>query len=215
VGFDTVAELARRHAVGSVRSAFEAEMVEAELAGERALLLRPQTYMNRSGTSVVRARDFYKLRDDDLLVVGDDFNLPLARLRVRAKGSAGGQKGLDDIIRCLGTSDIARLRIGIGPVPGRWDPADFVLSRFTAEERQEIDVAIVRAADAVVHWAAEGIAACMNRYNVADDKNPQDKHREDKHREPKTPADANPGEAKKPARDGTARDGTESGDSPA
>jgi PTH1 family peptidyl-tRNA hydrolase len=166
VGFDTVVELARRHGVGPVRSQFDAEVIEADLAGQRALLLQPQTYMNRSGTSVVRARDFYKLADGELLVVGDDFNLPLGRLRVRATGSAGGQKGLDDIIRCLGTNEIARLRIGIGPVPSRWDPADFVLSRFTEEERKEIDVSIMRAADAVVHWANQGVAACMNRYNA-------------------------------------------------
>ena len=171
VGFDTVAELVRRHGVGSVRSQFESEVIEADLAGQRALLLQPQTYMNRSGTSVVRARDFYKLADDELFVVGDDFNLPLARLRVRAKGTAGGQKGLEDIIRCLGTNEIARLRIGIGPVPGRWDPADFVLGHFTAEEQKEIDVAIMRAADAVVHWAREGVAACMNRYNNVAEKN--------------------------------------------
>src|SRR5262245_59316247 len=170
VGFDAVAELARRHGVGSARTAFEAEVIEADLAGERAMLLRPQTYMNRSGTSVVRARDFYKLADAELFVVGDDFNLPLAKLRVRAKGSAGGQKGLDDIIRCLGSNEIARLRIGIGPVPSRWDPADFVLGRFTADEQQEIDVAIMRAADAVVHWVREGTASCMNRYNVNDSK---------------------------------------------
>ncbi len=170
VGFETVAELARRHGVGAVRSQFDAEVIEADLAGERALLVQPQTYMNRSGTSVVRARDFYKLEGDKLLVVGDDFNLPLARLRVRAKGTAGGQKGLEDIIRCLGTNEIARLRIGIGPVPGRWDPADFVLGRFPAEEQKEIDVAIMQAADAVVHWAREGVASCMNRYNVTESK---------------------------------------------
>jgi PTH1 family peptidyl-tRNA hydrolase len=174
VGFDTVAELVRRHGVGSVRSQFEAEVIEADLAGERALLLRPQTYMNRSGASVVRARDFYKLADDELLVVADDFNLPLARLRVRSKGTAGGQKGLEDIVRCLGTNEFARLRIGIGPVPGRWDPADFVLGRFTAEEQKEIDVAIMRAADAVVHWAREGVASCMNRCNVTENKNAAD-----------------------------------------
>src|SRR5438876_2401360 len=167
VGFETVAELARRHGIGSVRSQFDAEVIEADLAGQRALLVQPQTYMNRSGTSVVRALDFFKLTADELLIVCDDFNLPLARLRVRAKGTAGGQKGLEDIIRCLGTNEFARLRIGIGSVPERWDPADFVLSKFAAEERQEIDLAIVRAADTVVQWAAEGIAACMNRYNAA------------------------------------------------
>jgi PTH1 family peptidyl-tRNA hydrolase len=167
VGFDTLAELARRHGMGAAREQFNAEVLEADLGGERALLMRPQTYMNRSGTSVVRARDFYKLGNDELLVVCDDFNLPLGKLRVRTKGTAGGQRGLEDIIRCLGTSEFARLRIGIGPVPERWDPADFVLSKFTAEERAEIDVTTMRSADAVVCWAREGIATCMNRYNAA------------------------------------------------
>jgi PTH1 family peptidyl-tRNA hydrolase len=167
VGFDTLAELARRHGIGAARDQFDAEVMEADLSGERALLVQPQTYMNRSGTSVVRARDFYKLANDEVIVVSDDFNLPLAKLRVRAKGTAGGQRGLEDIIRCLGGSEFARLRIGIGPVPDRWDPADFVLSKFTTEERTEIDITIARAADAVVCWAREGIAACMNRFNAA------------------------------------------------
>jgi len=170
VGFETVAELARRHGIGSVRDQFDAEVLEADLAGQKALLLRPQTYMNRSGASVVRARDFYKLPHEDLLVVCDDFNLPLARLRARPKGSAGGQNGLEDIIRSLGISEFPRLRIGIGPVPARWDPADFVLSKFSRDERKEIEVAIQRAADAVEHWAREGMASCMNRYNAPEER---------------------------------------------
>jgi len=166
VGFDTVAELARRHGAGPMRGQFDAEVIEADLAGQRALLLQPQTYMNRSGTSVVRARDFYKLADADLLVVADDFNLPLARLRVRAKGTAGGQKGLEDIIRCLGTPEFARLRIGIGPVPGRWDPADFVLSKFHKDEIPIINESIRRSADAVAIWVRDGIQTCMNQCNA-------------------------------------------------
>jgi PTH1 family peptidyl-tRNA hydrolase len=166
VGFETLAEIARRHGVGPARSQFEGEVREAEINSHRALLLLPHTYMNRSGSSVLKARDFYKLALDDLLVICDDFNLPLAKLRVRAKGSAGGQKGLEDIIRCLGTNEFARLRIGIGPVPARWDAADFVLSRYGKDERAEIDIAIQRAADAAAAWAEEGVATCMNRYNA-------------------------------------------------
>jgi len=101
-----------------------------------------------------------------LLVVCDDFNLPLAKLRVRAQGSAGGQKGLQDIIRCLGTERFARLRIGIGPPPEEWDMADFVLSKFTAEEQEPIEAAIGRAADAVVTWARDGLENCMNQFNA-------------------------------------------------
>jgi PTH1 family peptidyl-tRNA hydrolase len=122
--------------------------------------------MNRSGASVLAARDFYKLDSDELLVVCDDFNLPLARLRVRSKGSSGGQKGLEDIIRCLGTDQFPRLRIGIGSPPQGWDVSDYVLSRFVDEERESIEAAIARAADAVLTWASEGTDRCMNQFNA-------------------------------------------------
>lgn len=165
VGFEVLAELAREYGTSPVRAAFQGEVSEANLRGERALLLAPHTLMNLSGGSLLAARDFYKIENHDLLVVCDDFNLPLGRLRVRAKGSAGGQKGLADILRRLGTQDIARLRVGIGEPPANWDPADFVLSKFAKQERPEIDLAVRVAADAVAVWAAEGVAACMNRYN--------------------------------------------------
>jgi PTH1 family peptidyl-tRNA hydrolase len=121
--------------------------------------------MNRSGQSVSAAVKFYDLPLADVLVVGDDFNLPLGSLRARSQGSAGGQKGLKNIIERLGSEEVPRLRIGIGPVPGNWDPADFVLSRFSADERPVILDAIDRAADGVECWVAEGIGACMNRFN--------------------------------------------------
>lgn len=186
VGFAVVREVARRYAVGQPKTNFQAEIVEAALPGEsrpaaessapaetrnaaaekqKALLLLPQTFMNLSGNSVGAARDFYKLDNDDLLIVCDDFNLPLGKLRFRAGGSAGGQKGLADVIRRLGTDEVPRLRIGVGPVPANWDPVDFVLGKFTAEESSEIELTIVRAADAVADWASQGLATSMNRYN--------------------------------------------------
>ncbi len=165
IGFAVAAELARRHATGRPRSGFQAELVEADLSGEKALLLLPQTFMNLSGTSALAARDFYKLANENLLVVCDDFNLPLGMLRLRGQGTAGGQKGLADILRCLGTDEVPRLRIGVGPVPASWDPVDFVLSRFTKNELPEIELSIVRAADAVEDWATKGLAESMNRFN--------------------------------------------------
>lgn len=135
------------------------------LPGDKALLMWPQTYMNVSGASVLAARDFYKLPEPAVLVVCDDLNLPLGKLRVRAGGSAGGQKGLGDIIRRLGTDQIPRLRVGIGSPPGDRDAVDFVLSRFDAGEQVEIAIAVARAADAVETWSEQGIAACMNRFN--------------------------------------------------
>ena len=139
VGFAVLAELARRTGAGRWRFDFEAELVETRLENEKVLLAAPQTFMNLSGSSVVRLRDFYKLEHEDILVVCDDFNLPLGRLRLRATGTAGGQKGLSDIIRRLSTEQIPRLRIGIGQPPAGFEAADFVLSKFRKEEQTEIE----------------------------------------------------------------------------
>lgn len=165
VGYEIVAELARRHGLGRAKSKFHGEVMEADLGGQRALLLSPVTYMNLSGTSVLAARDFYKLPMDQLLVVCDDLNLPLGKLRFRAKGSAGGQKGLADIITRLATDGFCRLRMGIGSPPENWDGADYVLSKFTRQEKPIIEDRVSLAADAVIVWARGGIQDCMNQYN--------------------------------------------------
>src|SRR5262249_24388694 len=135
------------------------------VGGERCLLLWPLTLMNLSGQSVGAAYDFYKLELADLLVVCDDFHLPLGKLRFRRERSASGQKGLGDIICRLTAEDFGRLRIGIGPVPDNWDGVDFVLGRFDANERVALDEAVFRAADAVECWVTEGIAVSMNKFN--------------------------------------------------
>jgi peptidyl-tRNA hydrolase, PTH1 family len=165
VGFAVVDRLVARFGDGIAKDKFAGRVMEATIAGERALLLWPQTLMNLSGESVGPAFEFYKLEIADLLVVCDDFNLPLGKLRFRREGSAGGQKGLADIIRRLGTEAFGRLRLGIGPVPEQWDAADFVLGRFDAAEKDEIDQAVERAVQGTECWAAEGIAVSMNKFN--------------------------------------------------
>jgi peptidyl-tRNA hydrolase, PTH1 family len=165
VGYAVLAEVARRFGKGPPKAKFHGEIMEADLEGEKALLLSPLTYMNNSGLSVLEAKQFYKLADGDLLVVCDDLSLPLAKLRFRAKGSSGGQKGLEDIVRRLGTEDFARLRIGIGSPPEAWDWAAFVLSKFAKDESAEIEQAVIEAAGAVALWAGKGVEFCMNQYN--------------------------------------------------
>jgi PTH1 family peptidyl-tRNA hydrolase len=165
VGFHVVAAMARQQSAGPVRQKFHGEITEISHRGDRVLLLSPTTYMNRSGQSVRAACDYYRLTPADLLVVCDDFNLPLGRLRFRAAGSAGGQKGMVDIIQRMGSDQFARLRIGIGSPPPNWDVADFVLSRFRREERPEIDDALQRAHLGALDWITHGIAYCMNQYN--------------------------------------------------
>lgn len=165
VGYDVIAELARRCNAGRPRNRFAGETVDVVLSGVRVLLLSPTTYMNRSGRSVAEAGGFFKLCPDDILVVCDDLSLPLGKLRLRSKGSSGGHKGLEDIIRNLGTENFPRLRVGIGSPPQGVDAAEYVLTRFSAEEREVIHGAVTRACDAVTVWVAQGIDACMNRYN--------------------------------------------------
>ena len=166
VGWQVLAELAKRHAASRPREKFHGELAEARIGEEAVYLLCPMTYMNESGKSVAAAVEFYKLELADLLVVCDDINLPIAKLRFRIKGSAGGQKGLNDILKRLATDEAPRLRIGVGSPPPGWDAADYVLGKFTADETPQIEEAVVKAADAVEVWVKEGAANCMNRYNA-------------------------------------------------
>ena len=121
IGFEVVLELAARYQAGSFRRKFNGKVNEVRVGETPALLLLPTTYMNLSGSSVLAARDFYRIPTEEVLVVCDDFNLSLAQLRFRARGSAGGQKGLADILRRLGTQEVSRLRFGVGAPPPRWD----------------------------------------------------------------------------------------------
>jgi len=166
VGFEVAARLAKKFATAQPRAKFQGEIVEATIAGQKALLLTPLTFMNASGASVLATRDFYKIENENVLVVCDDFALPLGKLRLRPKGSSGGQKGLEDILRRLGTEEVPRLRIGIGiPPPGR-DVAGYVLSRFAKDEQPEIAEAIERAAEGAAAWVELGLESAMNRYNA-------------------------------------------------
>jgi len=165
VGFEVVRKLAERHAASPGRSKFDGQLQECLIGGERTLLLMPHTLMNLSGRSVKQAVDFFKLSWEDLLLVCDDFNLSLGTLRLRARGSDGGQKGLADTIRQLGTDQFSRLRLGIGPVPDRWEAADFVLGKFHAKEKEVVACQVLRACDAVETWIADGIDQAMNQFN--------------------------------------------------
>lgn len=165
IGFMVAERVASLIGANSVKTRFEGEVAEGA-AGDRLVVLCPQTFMNASGKSVRKACDFYKLSPDEVLVICDDLNLPTGRLRFRATGSAGGQKGLADIIRHLGTDRIARLRIGIDRPPAGWDPADYVLGKFAPDEQPKIEAAISLAAQAVLDWSTEGVGFVMNRYNA-------------------------------------------------
>lgn len=166
VGFEAIGELARRHGASRPKVKFEAEIAEAAIGGEKALLMAPQTFMNLSGRSVGQCVGFYQLPLDEVLVLCDDMNLQFGQLRLRGGGSAGGQKGLKNIIDHLGTERFARLRIGIGRPPEGVDSVQFVLGQFNKSERAAMDTAILAAADGVELWIRDGLAQAMNQVNA-------------------------------------------------
>lgn len=165
VGFDTLNAFADQHFFPPCRSRFDGLVTDHSVSGEKIVLLAPQTYMNLSGRSVRQCADFFKIENEDILILLDDMNLDLGRLRIRKGGSAGGQNGLADIIQHLGTDQVPRLRIGIGRPPGRMAGSDFVLQKFTDEERTEIDVSIADCVAGIETWIKDGITAASNQLN--------------------------------------------------
>lgn len=164
VGYAVVDSLAQGTRAGRFQSRFQAQIAELIEDADKLLLVKPETYMNLSGRCVRQLMDFYQLPIDQLLVVCDDINLPLGRLRFRARGSHGGHNGLRSIQEHLGTTEYCRLRIGVER-PAADDAVDHVLGRFRPSERPVIEDAVAAAAQAVAVWTAQGIDVCMNRYN--------------------------------------------------
>lgn len=174
VGFDALNAFADQHFFPPCRSRFEGLVTDHSVRGEKVVLLAPQTYMNLSGRSVRQCADFFKIEIENILVLLDDMNLDLGRLRIRRGGSAGGQKGLADIIQHFGNNQVPRLRIGIGRPPGRMAGSDFVLQRFTDDERQDIDVSIADCVAGMETWIKKGVAAASNQLNPSKSKDEED-----------------------------------------
>jgi len=167
LGFMLVDRLAQRWGTTCDRyqGRFEALIAQADFAGRDVLLLKPQTFMNLSGRSVAAAARFYRLEPADLLVVCDDLDLPPGRIRLRARGSGGSHNGLTDVLAHLGTQEVPRLRIGIGPSPLP-DATPYVLSPFAPREQERMQAVLDLAAEAVECWLEKGIDAAMTQYNA-------------------------------------------------
>lgn len=166
VGFLVIDRLAGRHGLGPARAQFHGQTFQGQVASEASLLLKPMTFMNRSGLSVADAVRFYKLDLANVMVVVDDCALDVGRIRLRPGGGAGGHNGLDDISAAVGTEAFARLRVGID-APGRVPRDQYVLGRIAAHQRPELEHAMEVACDAIELWAEKGIDAAMNRFNAA------------------------------------------------
>ncbi len=164
VGADALAVLAARLGTAlKPNRRVRCAVGEARDGSARLVLARPLGYMNESGGPVQQAAAWYKVPPERLIVLHDDLDLEPATVRLKRGGGTAGHNGLKDIARRLGTPDFHRVRIGIGRPPGRMDPADYVLYRFSAKERQEVDVAVEEAADAVLGLVHDGLEATQNR----------------------------------------------------
>jgi PTH1 family peptidyl-tRNA hydrolase len=167
IGFRCVAEFARRHGLTFSGKRAEARIAEGVVGGARVVLARPQTFMNLSGQSVHGLAQWYRVATAArLVVVYDDLDLPFGVLRLRERGSAGTHNGMRSVVGQLGTTEVPRLRVGIGACPPQWNVADFVLARFSREEEAAIPEITGRAADALDAVLREGVPQAMNRVNA-------------------------------------------------
>ena len=164
-GFMGIDAFAQKHGAVIDRLKFKSYCAATEINGNKVLLMKPQTYMNESGKAVVEAMNFYKIPPENVVIIFDDISLDVGLMRVKRKGSDGGQKGMRSIIYLSGKDTFPRVKVGIGHKPEKWDLADWVLSRFTDTERKTIDDVAEKAADAVELILNGNIDKAMNLYN--------------------------------------------------
>lgn len=165
-GFMAADAMAKEKNLSINKLRFKALTAACTIGGQSVLLMKPQTFMNLSGEAVRQAAAFYKIAPEHIIVVSDEISLPIGKLRIRTKGSAGGHNGLKNIIAQLGTEAFPRIRIGVGAPPHPdYDMADWVLGHFQGEDKKAIDAAVKRAADAVECLIGEGIDRAMSRFN--------------------------------------------------
>lgn len=166
IGFDVIDKLAETENISVIEKKHKALIGKGYVAGEKCVLVKPQTYMNLSGESVRQILDYYKVDETEgLIVISDDISLEVGALRIRKKGSAGGHNGLKNIIAHLGHDTFKRVKMGVGEKPKGYDLADYVLGHFSAGERKTMDDAAKRAVEAICMMIAQDVDAAMNAYN--------------------------------------------------
>ena len=165
VGFKTIDVLADKLNIKVNKIKFKGLVGEGRIAGEKVILLKPHTFMNNSGESIVEILNFYKLNPEDLMVVVDDIDIEFAQLKIKKNGSAGTHNGLKSIVNLTGSKDFARFKVGVGKKHSNEDLASFVLSNFPSKDRKHIEDAIDACADAIVEAVDSGIDKSMNSYN--------------------------------------------------
>lgn len=165
IGFDAVTRLSDDFHIALDFKKHKALCGKGHIAGQKVLLAQPQTYMNLSGESIRELVDYYKIEMDQLLIIYDDVSLNPGHLRIRKKGSAGGHNGIKSIIKCLGTDEFNRIKVGVGEKPRGWDLADYVLGHFPAEEEPVMREALSNVSKACEIILTDGMDAAMNQFN--------------------------------------------------
>lgn len=165
VGFMAIDYLATEFNFGGKKVKSKAVVMEGKREGQKIILVKPQTFMNLSGTSVTSLVRFYKVKTENLIVIHDDLDLNSLSIRLRPGGGPGGQKGVASIIQNLGTQQFNRVRIGIGRPPGRMDPSDYVLQNFSKQEEKELLILLDTVKKAILCILDSGIQVAMNKYN--------------------------------------------------
>lgn len=165
VGFDVIDELVEQYNIPLDVIKHKGMYGKGKIEGQTVILLKPMTYMNLSGESIAEVVKYYKIPPEDIIVIYDDINLDVGRLRIREKGSAGGHNGIKNIIARLGTEEFPRIRIGVGMKPPKMDLVDYVLSHFSEDERALMNQGYERACEALKLMLVDDIAGAMNQYN--------------------------------------------------
>lgn len=165
VGFDVIDILAKEYDISVTKIKHKALIGEGRVGTEKVLLVKPQTYMNLSGETLIDIYNYYKVDLENIVVIYDDIDLDVGKLRIRKKGSGGTHNGMRSIIKCLGSTEFPRVRVGVSkPIPGQ-NLADFVLSRFRKEEADDLAIGLEKACNAVDCIIRENLDLAMNKYN--------------------------------------------------
>ena len=167
IGFDIITKLADEHDIKMDFMKHKALCGKGYIDGNKVILAQPLTYMNLSGESVIELINYYKIDQDELIIIYDDISLDVGKIRIRKKGSAGGHNGIKNIIQHLGTQEFNRIKIGVGEKPKQWDLAEYVLSAFAKEDEGAIKDAISNAACACRDIINNDVEYAMNKYNVS------------------------------------------------
>ncbi|MCT4612681.1 MAG: aminoacyl-tRNA hydrolase [Clostridia bacterium] len=165
VGFDIIDAFVDEKGLKIDKNKFKGIYTKFKLNGEDVVVLKPETYMNLSGESVIEVMNFFKVTNEDIIVIYDDISLDVGKIRIKKKGSAGGHNGIKNIIKMIGTEEFDRLRFGVGNKPDYMDLADYVLGRFNKEDKVIVDREIKTAVEALNVYLSAGIDEAMNNYN--------------------------------------------------